>query len=189
MPIVGSFAGASARAYGLGAGVTGPGDFESIATTTVGAGGVSDVTFSTIPARYTHLQLRIMVQESIDTVAIEFNSDTANNYSRHYLEGDGGVATSGATSSTNMIFVATTYGSSGNNFGVAIVDILDYANTNKYKTVRSITGVNNNASFGKVILYSGNWRSTSAVTTIKVRSRTSGTLVQYSSFALYGVKA
>ena len=34
--------------------------YESIATQTVGAGGVASVTFSSIPSTYKHLQLRIM---------------------------------------------------------------------------------------------------------------------------------
>jgi hypothetical protein len=165
-----------------------PTSYDSIASTTVGAGGVADITFSSIPSIYTHLQLRLSIQEPIDTVAIEFNSDTGNNYARHYLEGDGGAVVAGATASTNMIYVATTYGSSGSNFGAAVVDILDYTNTNKYKTVRSLAGVENNTSFSKIILYSGLWQNTNAITTIKVRSRTSGTIAQYSQAALYGIK-
>ena len=162
--------------------------YESIATTTVGSGGVADITFSSISSAYTHLQLRLLIQEPVDTVAIEFNSDTGNNYARHELVGDGGVVASG-TASTNMIYVATTYGSSGSRFGVAVVDILDYTNTNKYKTVRSLAGVDNNSSFGKIILYSGLWQNTNAITAIKVRSRTSGTIAQYSQAALYGIKS
>jgi hypothetical protein len=164
-----------------------PNSYDSIASTTVGAGGVADITFSSIPSAYTHLQLRLFIQEPVDTVAIEFNSDTGNNYSRHELVGDGGVVV-GATSSTNMIYVATTFGSSGSRFGAAVVDILDYKNTNKYKTVRSLAGVDNNTSFSKIILYSGLWQNTNAITTIKVRSRTSGTIAQYSQAALYGIK-
>ena len=64
------------------------GDFESIATTTVGSGGIADVTFSSIPATYTHLQLRGIARtnradSNQDAVVVRFNSDTGNNYSRH----------------------------------------------------------------------------------------------------------
>jgi hypothetical protein len=34
------------------------GDFESIATVSVGSGGAADVEFTSIPATYTHLQIR-----------------------------------------------------------------------------------------------------------------------------------
>ena len=69
-------------------------------------------------------------------------------------------------------------------FGTFIVDILDYANTNKYKTMRALDGFDANGS-GYAVLWSGNWRSTSAVSTITI---TGGTFAQYSSFALYGIK-
>lgn len=163
------------------------GDYESIATVNV-TSATANIDFTSIPSTYTHLQLRMLVQEPIDTVALQINSDTGNNYSWHSLLGDGGAVAAGAASTTNMIYVATTYGTSGSNFAVAVVDILDYANTNKFKTVRSLTGNDNNSSFSKVGLYSGLWQSTSAITTLRVRSRTSGNFAQYSQVALYGIK-
>jgi hypothetical protein len=189
MPIVGSFAGASARAYGLGAGVQ-IGDFESIATQTVGAGGVASVTFSSIPATYTHLQIRVIGKQNeayaYAGMSMWFNSDTARNYPRHELVSDGSSTSSaGLTAASNgeeLYF----YAGSGSQFGPAIVDILDYTNTNKYKTMRSICGVDNNGS-GYAIMTSGVWLNTAAVNTITIASN-SFTISQYSSFALYGVK-
>jgi hypothetical protein len=162
--------------------------YESIATVTVGSGGTTNIDFSSIPSTYKHLQLRLLIQEPIDTVALQINSDTGNNYSWHSLLGDGGAVAVGAASTTNMIYTATTYGTSGSSFAVAVIDILDYADTSKNKTVRSLTGNDNNSSFSKVGLYSGLWQSTSAITAIRVRSRTSGTIAQYSQAALYGIK-
>ena len=67
-----------------------------------------------------------------------------------------------------------------------IIDILDYANTNKYKTNTSLSGLDtNNAQYADIRLNSGNWRNTAAVSTITISGMTFGT---YSSFALYGVK-
>jgi hypothetical protein len=40
------------------------GDFESIATVTVGGGGAATVEFTSIPATYTHLQLRYIAQKT-----------------------------------------------------------------------------------------------------------------------------
>lgn len=163
--------------------------YESLATSVVGAGGTTNIDFGSISSTYTHLQLRLFVQEPIDTVALQFNSDTGNNYAWHSLISENGsTRTSSATTSTNMIFAATTYGTSGSNFAVAIIDILDYANTNKFKTVRSMTGSHNNTSFSRVGIYSGLWQSTSAISSIRVRSRTSGTFAQFSHVALYGIR-
>jgi hypothetical protein len=73
-------------------------------------------------------------------------------------------------------------------FGVTILDILDYANTNKYKTTRNLAGVDSNDTNGKISFESGSWRSTSAVSTITLISGTGSDFLQYSSFALYGIK-
>jgi hypothetical protein len=65
-------------------------------------------------------------------------------------------------------------------------DILDYADTNKYKTSRSITSWDGNGT-GVVFFYSGNWRSTSAISTVTLTAST-GSFTANSSFALYGIK-
>jgi len=69
--------------------------------------------------------------------------------------------------------------------GGFIVDILDYANTNKYKTVRSLNGNDANGS-GSMNLSSNVWLSTAAITSLTLSS--SSDFRQYSSFALYGIK-
>lgn len=188
MPIVGSFAGASARAYGLGAGVALPGDFESISTVTVGTA-VTSISFSSIPATYTHLQIRASARTptTADNIICQFNGDTANNYSTHYISGNGASASSGASTTINYMFVSYVL-NSANVYNAFIVDVLDYANTNKYKTLRSLSGSDLNGS-GYAQLYSGNWRNTNAITSITIKTLSSVDISQYSSFALYGVKA
>ena len=116
---------------------------------------------------------------------INFNSDTDNNnYSTHSLIGDGSSATAaGSANSRGQAWYVPQSGDNG--WGVAIMDILDYANTNKYKTYRCLTGFDNNGS-GAVRLTSVGWRNTAAVTSITLPSEP--LWVQYSSFALYGIK-
>jgi hypothetical protein len=192
MPIVGSFAGASARAYGLGAGLALPGDFESIATVTVGSGGAANVEFTSIPASFTHLQIRGIIRRtsgSYDVDTFQFNGDTGTNYSWHNLYADSTSvgANQGAnfTSCYGLVTLATTSGA--NIFGAVIVDILDYANTNKYKTSRGMAGIEDNST-GYPWNHSSNWRNTNAITSIKF-TPAAGNYAQYTSFALYGVKA
>ena len=165
-----------------------PSSYESIATVTVGVGGTTSVDFTNIPQTYAHLQIRAIHQEPSDTVALTVNSQTGNAYTVHYLLGDGGSALGGYYASPSMIYFGTNYGSSGNNFGASIVDILDYANTSKLTTVRSLTGADNNSIYGKVGLYSGEYYYTNAITSINIKGRTGGTIAQYSQFALYGIK-
>lgn len=167
--------------------------YESISTVTVGAGGSASVTFSSIPATYTHLQIRALLRNSgtsnnTYTANMQFNSDTATNYSAHYLNGNGTAASAGASTSSSSFYTGLTVDSSTSTlgWGVTVIDILDYANTNKYKTVRSLTGTDLNGS-GQVSLYSGNWRSTSAVNAISL-SFSANNFSQYSQFALYGIR-
>jgi hypothetical protein len=169
-------------------------DYESIQTTTVGSGGTSTITFSSIPSTYKHLQIRILNRstraDAADAIALRFNSDSAANYSWHYLRGDGTSAGSGGSVSQNEINVSYDFAASTASsgiFGVGIIDILDYANTNKNKTIRSFVG-NDRSGAGAVGLCSGNWRSTSATTSLTLTSYFGATFDQYSSFALYGVK-
>lgn len=159
--------------------------YESIQTVTVGAGGASNVEFTSIPSTYKHLQVRAMTKmASNGDVAAYVNSDTGANYNRHYILGDGASASAGYQTSFGL--EPAYVGTSATAFGVFVQDFLDYANTNKFKTTRSLGGVDLNGS-GLVILYSGLWRSTSAITSIKYDASGS-TFSQYSSFALYGIK-
>jgi hypothetical protein len=66
--------------------------------------------------------------------------------------------------------------------------VLDYKNTNKFKTTRSLAGGDTNGgSYQEANFMSGLWRNTAAITQIDVSS-SAGNLAQYSHFALYGVK-
>lgn len=164
--------------------------YQSIATQSVGAGGASSVTFSSIPQTFKHLQIRYIVRSSsagsVDYAFMQFNGDTATNYSRHYVYGDGTTASSFAQATVNAIWagqspVAST---TANIFGAGVIDILDYANANKNKTVRTLGSYDANGS-GRAELTSGAWLSTSAITQITLLGPTS--YVQNTQFALYGV--
>lgn len=168
------------------------GDFSQIATTTLGSA-QSTITFSNISQEYTHLQIRGIARgtsaETDVNIYSRFNSDTGNNYSYHYMFGNGSSASAGATASAPEIITGrVTAGNSGSNmFGFFVFDILDYTNTNKFKTVRSLTGHDQNGS-GSAWMFSGNWRSTSAITSINFYL-SPGNFATNSSFQLYGVKA
>jgi hypothetical protein len=166
--------------------------YESIATVTVGSGGSASISFTSSPATYTHLQVRCLARTdralTADQLRITVNSDSASNYSDHILSGDGSSATASAAANNTYMFLgrASAATATASIFGATIIDILDYANTNKYKTLRSLTGVDFNGT-GNISLTSGSWRNTAAITSIQVTFL--GSLMdQYSSFALYGIK-
>lgn len=169
------------------------GAFESIATTVI-TSDTASVTFSSIPQTYKHLQLRMFAKtdrgDIDDVTLVRFNGDTAANYSYHYIRGTGTAASSEGFASSSYIYLnfACT-GNTGvtNIFASSIVDILDYKDTNKFKTTRSLHGFDANGD-GRVYLASGNWRSTSAITSIFIDQQYGSNWKQYSHFALYGIK-
>lgn len=162
------------------------GDFEAIAYTTLSVSSTS-VSFSSIPATYTHLQVRYSVLCTNNAPAgyLQLNDDTAGNYSCHRLYGSGSTTGSDAFTNASQIYTLIA-ASTSTTPGVNIIDILDYANTNKYKTVRSIGGNDNNGS-GYAHMMSGSWRNTNAVTKVTL-APDAGSWAANSSFALYGIR-
>jgi hypothetical protein len=178
-----------------------PTSYESIATVTVGAGGASSITFSSIPSTYKHLQIRTIATTPGTSSIYDqttFNSDTGSNYSYHTLQGSGSAASASAGTSQSYIRLFTwgagPYGAGTTGWpAVGIADILDYADTNKYKTTRGLGGGDSNSTSQPSIigLASGSWRNTNAITSITLTAFAVGsatTFAQYSSFALYGIK-
>ena len=164
-----------------------PGSYESIATVTVGSGGSATVSFTSIPSTYTHLQIRSFARiPTSNNGLLTFNSDTGANYATHLLYGDGASAAALSFINDNYIY-GSRVSTATSTYGAGVIDILDYANTNKFKTVRLLTGNDNNGS-GLIALNSGLWRSTSAITSITYTAQSGGTFAQYTQFALYGIK-
>ena len=165
------------------------GAYDSIATTTVGAGGASSVTFSSIPSTYTHLQIRFLANINSD-INIRLNGDTSTAYSWHYVYGAGSSAI--ADQSTSRTFGYLGYGGFGGStaFTGGVTDILDYTSTTKNKTIRTLSGNDGNTSGGGVLFSSSLWYATpTAVNSITIACNSgSFNFGQYSSFALYGVK-
>jgi len=159
------------------------GAYDSIATSVAGVGGTTSVTFSSIPSTYTHLQIRAygIVAAGVTNLAVQFNGDTASNYWWHQLYGSGGGTGSNNSGASSPFMYMPTFATQP---GGMVLDILDYTNTNKYKTMRGIGGSDANGS-GQLSLSSGMWNSTAAITSITLYG---STFSQYSSFALYGIK-
>ncbi len=170
------------------------GDFESIATVTANTTGT--VTFSNIPSIYQHLQLRAIGRGTQSGTFTNMNLrvgdgsvDTGSNYTYHRLIGSGsGSATADAAANqTAGLFGISGAGAGTNTFYASIIDILDYDDTNKFKTIRSLSGIDNNGD-GTIYLQSFLWRGSSAITTIELTLGGGQTLNTNSHFALYGIR-
>lgn len=172
------------------------GAYESIASAT-GTGSSNIITFSSIPSTYTSLQIRANMRGSsggtgLSDFDIRINGDTAANYAYHSLDANGStVLAQGSANGTLMEYYNVFPGSAitANVMGTMILDIHDYASTTKNKTVRAFFGVDNNGS-GNVVLGSGLWMQTSAITSISLFAQSATTYLSTSStFSLYGIKA
>ena len=170
--------------------------YESIATVIVGSGGASSIDFNLSGVTgYKHLQIRGIGKvngtgSDFPDFFIRYNGDTTyTNYYSHQLGGDG----SGTPYASNSGGSTTATGGlagdiSGAQFTAKIIDILDYTNTSKNTTTRTLSGWDNNGS-GQIRFASNVWLNTAAVTSISLVVRSAPTTMsQYTTFALYGIK-
>lgn len=167
-------------------------EYDSLQSTTVGAGGLATINFTSIPQTYQHLQFRCFFANSsvtIDDSRWRWNGDTtvANYYTLHQLRGDGASAVGGAFNPGVAFSYLGFYSDSTTHFTALVVDVLDYTSTTKNKVMRSFGGYDKNGS-GYVFLRSSLWMNLAALSSVSITPM-AGTFVQFSSFALYGIKA
>jgi hypothetical protein len=168
---------------------------EPIATTLVGAGGSATVTFSNIPQNYKHLQIRLLGRSayagSDEALRMQFNGvSSTSSYSDHLVYGNGASALTDFDVQTvaglniHRLPAAT---STASVFGGLVIDLLDYSNVYKFKTLRSLGGFDANGS-GRIVLNSGLFGNTAPITSITITLSTASNFAQYSRFSLFGIK-
>ncbi len=157
-------------------------------STQVLTGTATQVTFSSIPSTYKHLQLRFAGSTTTNgfTLQFQFNGATSG-YSWHILSRYQSSGYAEASSSTNAIRMSNSFNGLSSVASAAIMDIYDYADVNKYKTAKIIYGSNNTGNTELAMLASGLYQSTSAISSI-VALANSGSFAIGSRFSIYGVK-
>jgi len=163
--------------------------FIKIASSTVGAGGVASVTFSSIPQTgYTDLVVKASLRTTsgnTDATIMSFNGSTTG-YTARVLEGTGSGFN--AFAPTPQYFAGTYQPSNytASIFSSHDIYIPNYTSSNsKSWSVDSTT--ENNATASIIDLTAGVWANSSAITSI-VFSLAQGNIAQYSTFTLYGIK-
>ena len=161
--------------------------FELITSTTVGAGGVASVTISSIPSTYTDLCLKMSVAN--DTASwvdwqIRFNSTSTSSYTNKIIYMNG---SSIGNSSDSAIQPRTPL--STQSWDNEELYVPNYAGSTNKSTSRDQGWSRNATGAGSAFtgFEAGLWSNTAAINSIYIVP-TSGNIVQYSSFYLYGVK-
>lgn len=166
-----------------------PNTFTLIASSTVGAGGVSEISFTSIPNTFTDLQIVYSIRNArtpapVDNLIIGFNGSYASVTDRN-LVGSGSAASSG-TGQPNGGY-ANTNGTTSNTFSNGLIYIPNYTSSNNKSY--SAEGVSeNNATEAYSVLIAGLWSNTAAITSIQLKTDISSSILQYSTAYLYGVK-
>jgi hypothetical protein len=170
--------------------------FEAIATVTVGSGGATTIDFTSIPATYTDLLLKISARDNFAAVftdggfLLTFNN-SGSGYSSRLIYGVGspfvaGSATSGSTDSARYIY-ATGASATASTFANAEIYIPNYASSNNKSVSADSVGENN--GINSVLSLAANlWADSAAITSIKLDLDGGNLFVQYSTATLYGIK-
>ena len=162
-----------------------PKTYEPIATTTLGSA-AADITFSSISGSYTDLVLvlgSLTTSSATQRIRLQFNSDTGTTYSNTDLYGNGTTAAS--TRNTGNAYINTTMSETSLTVpSTVIMQFNNYSNATTFKTVIS----RSNTSDSNVSAIVGLWRSTSAITAIKLFAGT-GNINAGTVATLYGIKA
>lgn len=166
-----------------------------IAHTEVGSGGAANIEFTSIPGTYDDLWLIVSGRWNTaatfsTTTRIEINGSSASDYSQTWLRGTG-TSVSSTRHSAQTSWRATNdpaATATASTFGNMSVYIPAYKNTSNFKQAVMEFASENNSSTDYWIGCTGAlWRSTSAVTSLKILEASASSLVQYSTATLYGI--
>lgn len=169
--------------------------FVKIASNTVGSGGASSITISSIPSTYTDLMLKssIRCDYAGGTLlgALRFNNDASSIYSNRQLYWDiGGSPLSASNSASSFSYALAVNASTSTSSTFANNDIYipNYAGSNNKSFSNDGVAENNATTPIYLELLAGLWASTAAINSITLFPGGGANFLQYSTFTLYGIK-
>ena len=174
--------------------------FYSISTVSVGSGGQTTISFTSIPQTYKTLQIRGSIRSTasggVNNVGtyMRFNGDTGSNYIWHEIYANSS-SVGGYSQNDSSIYVepfTVDNGSTSGIFANFICDIINYSDASVYTASKTLAGDDLNGAGsgsqgGWLASLAGLWMNNSAVSQIDLNLE-SGNFAQYSHVALYGIK-
>lgn len=173
-------------------------DFWNIDSVLVGSGGTSSISFTNIPQTYKNLQVRFVARSNASgtqgALIMKLNNDSTNSSYGHGMSGWGGSNTGTGSAGSNyntaysgyFIYYSLPFSSAGSTyFGTGIIDIADYASTNKRKTSRMLNGYHTD-NYSQCAFQSQHLTTTTAVSSI-VFTSDGGGFGEGTRFHLYGM--
>jgi len=151
---------------------------------------------SSIPSTYSNLYISFLAKTDRshirDGLKLTFNGDTGSNYAATYIYSSYFGANSYRSSGASSIGDIEIRGDTGYGvFGTGWIWIPNYASTVGYKpfTVRSGAGSSSSTDHEwPQNIIGGQWRSTSAITSVTLTVDNGPNIITGSSFTLWGVK-
>lgn len=184
MPILGVIASAISGNLITGA-------YESISTQTVSTN-TNVINITGIPSTYKHLQLRMFARHTgsfgISDATVFFNADEGTNYTKSWtFTFDGGGPYTSRGTNVNGFSMGYFANNGSGVWGSFVMDILDYANTSKYKVAQYLNGVEKTTGGTTTVIHgTGSWLNTQAINSIRISCGEQ--IAIGSKFALYGIK-
>jgi len=163
-----------------------PTTYEKIATTTLSSA-TSNITFNSIPATYTDLRI-VWVYKAVsagNTAFLQFNSDTASNYSYTTLYGTGSAGGSQRSTNNTGAYLVSYAEAPTSEWQLQTIDIFSYAGSTFKTLLNTYSGDTNGGGF--ISRGVNLWRSTSAITSVALKFDAGGNMPSGSTATLYGI--
>lgn len=163
--------------------------YKLLASNTVGSGGASSITFSSISQDYTDLAIRISCRTNStstgDGFTIALNGSTAS-FTTKSLFGDSASARSGSSTTAGVGVVSGT-SQATNIFASTDIYITDYSSSN-FKPILIENANDSNSALQAYVFQAGKlWSNTAAITSFTLTPDT-GSWIEYTSVYVYGIK-
>ena len=164
--------------------------YSLISSVTVGSGGAATMSFTSIPATYTDLLVKLSLRcesgaSGADTVVVTINGST-NNFTQRYLINNAGSVSSDSNV-PRAVAVINRNGSTASTFSNCEIYIPNYAGSNN-KSISVDATTEQNGTTGYFQYLSGNlWSDSAAITSLSFADEGGHTIGQYSTAYLYGI--